>query len=118
MTSSRTTVSGSKREILGLAETTNLLSPALPPPRGLGGHLALQQVDTQPKEDLSWFDSFAKQQAQLLLLNKAMIRTTLNEQSRTGHLAAWLGRTLDLSKAYKQLAILPQHSHLAVVAFR
>ena len=47
----------------------------------------------------------------------AMIRTTLNEQSRTGHLAAWPGCTLDLSKAYKQLAILPQHSHLAVVAF-
>ena len=47
----------------------------------------------------------------------AMIRTTLTEQSRTGRLATWLGRTLDLSKAYKELAILPQHSHLAVVAF-
>ena len=78
MTSSRTTVNGSKREIWGLAETTKLLSPALPP-RGLGGHLALQQVDTQPKEDLSWIDSFAKQQAQLLLLPNVRERKQLWE---------------------------------------
>ena len=30
----------------------------------------------------------------------------------------WLGKTLDLSKAYKQLPILPEHRDLAVVFFR
>jgi hypothetical protein len=30
----------------------------------------------------------------------------------------WVGKTLDLSKAYKQLPILPSHRDLAVVFFR
>ena len=30
----------------------------------------------------------------------------------------WVGKTLDLSKAYKQLPILPEHRDLAVVFFR
>ena len=30
---------------------------------------------------------------------------------------AWLGKCLDLSKAYKQMGILPEHRHLAVIFF-
>ena len=50
-------MNGSKREILGLAETTKLLSPALPPP-GLSGHLALQ-LDARKEQvvllmELAW----------------------------------------------------------------
>ena len=47
----------------------------------------------------------------------AMIRATMIEQKRQGLSDTWLGRTLDLSKAYKQLAIMPGHAHLAVVGF-
>ena len=47
----------------------------------------------------------------------AMIRAAMLEQQRHGIADTWLGRTLDLSKAYKQLAIMPEHAHLAVVGF-
>eukprot|EP00913_Durusdinium_trenchii_P018084 g16992.t2 len=47
----------------------------------------------------------------------AMIRAAMMEQQRQGVSDTWLGRTLDLSKAYKQLAIMPDHAHLAVVGF-
>ena len=30
----------------------------------------------------------------------------------------WMGKTLDLAKAYKQLAVLPEHRDLAVVFFK
>ena len=29
----------------------------------------------------------------------------------------WLGKCLDLSKAYKQMAILPEHRYLAAISF-
>ena len=47
----------------------------------------------------------------------AMIRAAMLEQQRQGVSDTWHGRTLDLSKAYKQLAIMPDHAHLAVVGF-
>ena len=47
----------------------------------------------------------------------AMIRAAMLERQRHGIADTWFGRTLDLSKAYKQLAIMPEHAHLAVVGF-
>eukprot|EP00438_Fugacium_kawagutii_P019357 Skav210201 [mRNA] locus=scaffold1264:141588:142514:- [translate_table: standard] len=47
----------------------------------------------------------------------AMIGAALKKQASSGSQDSWKGRTLDLSKAYKQLAIYPDHSHLAVVGF-
>ena len=47
----------------------------------------------------------------------AMIRAAMIEQQRQGVSDTWLARTLDLRKAYKQLAIMPEHAHLAVVGF-
>ena len=45
-----------------------------------------------------------------------MVAVTL-ELGKSGNLK-WVGKMLDLSKAYKQLPIFPSHRDLAVVFFR
>ena len=45
------------------------------------------------------------------------IAAAVSKRSSTSGESAWLGKCLDLSKAYKQMGVLPDHRHLAVIFF-
>ena len=66
----------------------------------------------------SAYSSTVKLQLQDVDYVAAMTLETMRQASQKDlPLESWLGKTFDLSKAYKQLAVLPEHRKYAVVGF-
>ena len=64
------------------------------------------------------YSSTVKLQLQDVDYAAAMITYAMQVGSDAGvPVLEWFGKTFDLSKAYKQLAVLPEHQHHAVVGF-
>ena len=66
----------------------------------------------------SAFSSTVKLQLQDVDYAAALVLALMRELSEAGQPAdQWLGKTFDLSKAYKQMAVLPSHQKHAIVGF-
>ena len=95
-----------------------LLNPRFALHQGNGGKVRV--IDDARQSALNCaYSSTVKLQLQDSDYIAAMLRYAMTVQSTVDTDAdeRWLGKTLDLSKAYKQLAVQPDHQHLTIVGF-
>ncbi|CAL1153270.1 unnamed protein product, partial [Cladocopium goreaui] len=108
----------SEQEISVLLETEDWsLSPRFVLFQGTGGKIRV--IDDAKKSAVNAaYSSTVKLQLQDVDYAANMVLFLMSEAAAAGVSGdEWMGKTFDLSKAYKQLAILPAHQQHAVVGF-
>ena len=108
----------SEQEISVLLETEDWsLSPRFVLFQGTGGKIRV--IDDAKKSSVNAaYSSTVKLQLQDVDYAANMVLFLMSESAAAGISGdEWMGKTFDLSKAYKQLAILPAHQRHAVVGF-